>query len=196
MAGRPASGADMAAQQPAAEASFWAKPEWAPFFGQALAGSYVDCSLAKRPPPWADAAAAADDDAGEPDAKPLWLALRHPGGATHTRASLDTFENLDDKLVLAKALAAAGLSELAPPQLIFEHDDSFETIVERIEASPPPSLLSPPGRDAAAAGEAPPGVWVLKWAQGFGGQDIHFVQSAAEAATIISSAYEENEAMR
>ena len=37
---------------------------------------------------------------------------------------------------------------------------------------------------------------MLKWAQGFGGFDIHFVRSAAEAATIITNAYEENEAMR
>ena len=125
---------------------------------------------------------------GSTDAKPLWLALRHPRGTGYTRASLDTFEKLDDKLILAKALASAGLTELAPPQLVFEHNDAYETIVERIQANPPTSLA--PVQD----GNAP--VWVLKWAQGFGGQDIHFVRSASEAAAIITAAHEENEAMR
>lgn len=160
-------------------ARFYGKPEWAPFFARALA-SYEDCSLAKRPPSWADAAGPAAGDADDGCVKPLWLALQHAGGRAHTRASLDTFEMLDDKLVLAKALAAANLSEVAPPQLCFEHDAQFDEIVQQIESSPPRSL-SPPD-------EAP--VWVLKWAQGFGGQDIFFVRSPADAATIITNAHE------
>jgi len=92
--------------------SFWAKPEWAPFFREALAAEgYEDCSTAPQAPPWADAAATAaggDDGPSTAGTKPLWLALRHPGSTRHTRASLDTFEKLDDKLVLAKALTAAG----------------------------------------------------------------------------------------
>jgi hypothetical protein len=173
----------------AAAGSFRAKPEWSPFFRDALAAEdYVDCSLASPAPAWADAAAGAAEDDDEGSAKPLWLALRHPGGACYTRASLDTFERLDDKLVLAKALAAAGLTDLAPPQLTFEHDDSYEAIVERIQANPPAAL------GAVKDGEGP--VWVLKWAQGFGGQDIHFVRSPSEAAAIITAAFEQNEAMR
>jgi len=65
---------------------------------------------------------------------------------------------------------------------MFEHDDSHQTIVERIQANPPPSLGS-------ATDDGAP-VWVLKWAQGFGGQDIHFVRSASEVASIITAACE------
>lgn len=176
----------------AASGHFWAKLEWAPFFKEALCVSedYVDCSLAPRPPPWADAAAsAAGDEECNAIAKPLWLAVRNPGGTCHIRASLETFEQLDDKLILARTLAAAGLQDLAPPQVTFEHDDSYESVVERIEANPPVPL-----GPAEGCGGGP--VWVLKWAQGFGGQDIHFVRSASEAAGIISAAFEENEAMR
>ena len=152
------------------------KKEWAAFFARALPRS-DDHSLAKQLPAWAAVASS----------KPLWLALLAADGR-RTRAALATFENLDDKLELAHALEAAGLSELAPPTLTFEPDTPFDEIVRQIEAAPPPSL------DRKGDGEAP--IWVLKWAQGFGGFEIHFVRSASEAASIISAAHAETEAMR
>ena len=53
-----------------------------------------------------------------------------------------------------------------------------------VVAAASPGLLAATGK---GDGEAP--VWVLKWAQGFGGFEIHFVRSASEAASIISAAH-------
>ncbi|KAJ1458580.1 hypothetical protein M885DRAFT_513089 [Pelagophyceae sp. CCMP2097] len=153
-----------------------AKPQWAVYFAKALPHS-EDASLQRTPPAFAAVGASA---------KPLWLSLEHCDGS-RTRASLDTFEDLDDKFVLACAIEKAGLQRLAPPTLALEYDAPRADVLRRIAANPPATLAS------ANDGGAP--VWVLKWAQGFGGQDIHFVRSAEAAADIITRNFDDLEAM-
>ena len=163
---------------------FVAKREWAVFFARALP-SATDCSQGDARhalPAWAalHPRRGADDPVNR--GKPLWLTLLHEDGETRSCASLDSFEALDDKVVLAEALAAAGAADLAPPQLTFAHDEEHDSIVARIEAAPLASLC-------VEAGESASETSVLKWAQGFGGQDIHFVHSANAAAAIITEAH-------
>jgi hypothetical protein len=153
------------------------------YFARALP-TLEDCSQLQTPS-WATLEPELDAGDAANNGKPLWLTLLHADGETRSCASLETFEALDDKFALAHALVDAGVAELAPPQLAIEYDTSYEDIEAMIAAAPPPSLSAAAD---AAADQGP--AWVLKWAQGFGGQDIHFVRTAAEAAAIVSEAYE------
>ena len=158
-----------------------AKHEWAEFIALALPASQ-DLSANTHPPSWASLEGGSH---GCESAKPLWLALLAHDGVC-VRASLDTFENLDDKVVLARALKSAGTAHIAPPTLVFEADTPRSEIERVIQASPP---------QAIGPNHEPP-AWVLKWAQGFGGQDVFFVHTAEEAAAIIGAAHDDTEQMR